>query len=155
MRSTPIPPSTTTTRRRKSTKSVNFSPKVKVIFSLALDDFTDEEIDNAWITSEEDNSSKEHIVQTLKVLWSNGGSVPLDLQSNFSALGLENMASQVQNRKCQENRARHVDGVLNAQDIPLSYMHPERIAIISEVISHPMRKKAVAIAHKLAADLEN
>lgn len=151
MKITPIPASTAITRS-SSTKSVHFSPKVKVIVSLALDDFTDEEIDDVWITSREDNTSKEHIVQTLKVLRANGGSVPLDLQSNFSALGLENMASQVHIRKFQENQARHIDGVLNAQDIPLACS--ERIALISEVISHPMRKKAVAIAHKLATDVE-
>ena len=98
MKNLSIPPSTTITRCN-STKSVNFSPKVKVIFSLALDDFTDEEIDSVWITSIEDKTSKEHIVQTLKVLCSNGGSVPLDLHSDFSALGLEGMASHVQNSR--------------------------------------------------------
>ena len=152
MKSAPIPPSTTITRC-DTAKSVSFSPKVQVIFSLSLNDFTDEEIANVWVTSEEDNTSKEHIVQTFKVLRSNGGSVPLDLQSDFSALGLEILASQVKIRKCQENRARHVDGVLNAQDAPLA--HAERIALTSEVISHPARKKAAAIANKLATDLNN
>ena len=153
MKNLSIPPSTTITRCN-STKSVNFSPKVKVIFSLALDDFTDEEIDSVWITSIEDKTSKEHIVQTLKVLCSNGGSVPLDLHSDFSALGLEGMASHVQIRECQEKRARHIDSVLNAQDSLAAHAEAVAlIALISEIISQPAREKAAAIANKLAADL--
>lgn len=152
MKSTPIPPSTTITRYN-SAKSVIFSPKVKVIFSFALDDFTDEEIEKVWITPEEDNTSKQHIVQTLSILRSNGGSVPIDLQSDFTALGLENMVSQMLLRRNQQNKERHLDGVLDVQDD--SSACAETVARIAMAISQRSKKKAVVTANRLAADLKN
>ena len=131
-------------------KSVKFAPKVKVvILSLPLEDFTDDEIDSIWITPEEHNTSKQHLIHTLKVLQSNGGAIPLDLHSDFTALGLDHVTSQAR----RENIERHLNTVLDVQDD--SSACPETIARISEAMSQSSIRHAAVAASDLATDLSN
>ena len=131
-------------------KSVKFAPKVKVvILSLPLEDFTDDEIDSIWITPEEHNTSKQHLIHTLKVLQSNGGAIPLDLHSDFTALGLDHVTSQAR----RENKERHLNAVLDAQDN--SSACARTIARISEAMSQSSIRHAAVAANDLATDLSN
>ena len=148
-KSASIPTMTLKNNSGNNKKSVKFAPKVKVILSLALEDFTDDEIDSIWITPEEHNTSKQHLSHTLKVLQSNGGAIPLDLHSDFTALGLDHVTSQAR----RENKERHLNTVLDVQDD--SSACPETIARISEAMSQSSIRHAAVAANDLATDLSN
>ena len=122
--------------------------------ALALDDFTDDEFDGTWTTSEEDERSQQHLVETLKILRENSGVVPQHLQFEFTALGLERFISDSARQEFQNNRALHVDTILRVQDgVNASTGNTEDIAQTSETMTLLARERALVAANNLAAEI--
>ena len=115
---------------------------------------TDDEFDGTWTTSEEDERSQQHLVETLKILRTNSGVMPLHLQVEFTKLGLERFISDSARQEFQINRALHVNAILRVQDdINASTESTEDIAQISETMTLLARERALVAANNLAAEI--
>lgn len=124
--------------KKNPLRRLQFNPKTRVYLVPTLDEYTDEEIDNIWITEEEDIASQRDLIKTIEILRRNNGAIPRNLQDIYTARGI-GVANQKEAAQRKALKMSHIDAVLDAQD---DFCSPKEIAKISEAMSKAARKRA-------------
>ena len=104
-----------------------------------LDEYTDEEINNTWITEEEEIASQRDLIKTIEILQQNNGTIPRNLQDTYTVRGIDCIANQQEAARRKALKMSHIDAMLDAQD---DFCSPKDIAKISEAMSKADRKRA-------------
>jgi hypothetical protein len=118
---------------------LQFSPRTRVYLIPTLDEYTDEEINNTWITKEEEIVSQRDLIKTIEILRQNNGAIPKNLQDICAARGIDHIANQQEAARRKALKMSHIDAVLDAQD---DFCSPKEIAKISKATSKAARKRA-------------
>ena len=123
-------------KAKKNPPRLGFNPKTRVYLVPTLNEYTDEEIDNIWITEEEDIASQRDLIKTIELLRRNNGAIPRNLQDIYTARGIDCQKEAAQRKALKMS---HIDAVLDAQD---DFCSPKEIAKISEAMSKAARRRA-------------
>ena len=123
-------------KAKKNPPRLGFNPKTRVYLVPTLNEYTDEEIDNIWITEEEDIASQRDLIKTIELLRRNNGAIPRNLQDIYTARGIDCQKEAAQRKALKMS---HIDAMLDAQD---DFCSPKDIAKISEAMSKADRKRA-------------
>ena len=124
---------------KKNPPRLQFNPKTRVYLVPTLNEYTDEEIDNIWITEEEEIASQRDLIKTIELLRRNNGAIPRNLQDIYTARGIDCIADQKEATQRKALKMSHIDAVLDAQD---DFCSPKEIAKISEAMSKAARRRA-------------
>ena len=109
---------TSATGPLETKRHLRFSPTTMIMPTLALSDYTDKEYmyDATWTTEDDDVKSQQHLVQTIRLMQTNNGFIGEEHQEDFTARGLENMASSAVHERTKASKRRVVTAVLDEQE---------------------------------------
>lgn len=120
-------------------RRLRFNTKTRVHLVPTLDEYTDEEIDNTWVTEEEEIAAQRDLIKTIEILRRNNGKIPRNLQDIYTGRGIDCIADQKEAAQRKALKLSHIDAVLDAQD---DFCSPKEIAKISEAMSKAARMRA-------------
>ena len=151
---------TSATGPPETKRHLRFSPTTMIMPTLALSDYTDKEYDATWTTEDDDVKSQQHLVQTIRLMQTNNGFIGEEHQEDFTARGLENMASSAVHERTKASKRRVVMAVLDKQERLLGSGKAvdledisARLATTSSSLSKEARDHALARGNRDATDI--
>ena len=134
-----------------SKRRIRFLPRTAVRLIPNLDDYTAQEYRATWTTAEENEASKDHLVDTVRQI---RGDSSFEDNDDYSGRGLEGLISSQARIDKKKRRADVIDAVMDEQDRQWSDNLPydeERIANASLQVTNMSRLMASATAARDSA----
>ena len=133
----------TATATTANKRSVGFAKRTRIYLVESLSDFSDAEIDAAWITPEENKTSLADVAKNVQVMRRNATE---DHSQGLCFRGLEALKNASILQATKTNKEEHVDAILDEQDRQWeeAEISHDEIAKISETSSEQARQLAVA-----------
>lgn len=129
-----------------SKRRIRFLPRTAVRLIPNLDDYTTQEYRATWTTAEENEASKDHLIDTVRQM---RGDSSFEGNDYYSGRGLEGLISSQARIDKKKRRADVIDAVMDEQDRQWSDNLPydeERIANASLQVTNMSRLMASATA---------